>query len=226
MTDQRNTDSIRPFARRAHARPTAHEYVRDTLRRAILSGEIPGGTRLVQADLAELLDVSTTPVREALRDLASEGLVRLDAHRGGVVHQPSADEIAEIYEIRRVLEPEAIRMAAKHISDEELDLVEAINERMRAATESLEFVDLNREFHLTIYRAAGSNRLVGILESLLDASVMYVSASVQHEPNLRTLAVEDHARIIAALRDHDAERAADEIIKHMRGVPQSSPIGY
>jgi DNA-binding GntR family transcriptional regulator len=226
MTDQRNTDSPRPFAGRPHARPTAHEYVRDTLRRAILRGEIPGGTRLVQADLAELLDVSTTPVREALRDLASEGLVRLDAHRGGVVHQPSADEIAEIYEIRRVLEPEAMRMAAKHISDEELDLVEAINERMRAATESLEFVDLNREFHLAIYRAAGSNRLVGILESLLDASVMYVSASVQHEPNLRTLAVEDHARIIAALRDRDAERAADEIIKHMRGVPQASPIGY
>lgn len=225
MTDGLNIEN-QLLARRVQTRPTAHEYVRDTLRRAILSGEIPGGTRLVQADLADLLDVSTTPVREALRDLASEGLVRLDAHRGGVVHELSAEEVAEIYEIRRVLEPEAMRMAAKNITDDVLDRVEAINERMRGVLGSTEFVDLNREFHLAIYDVAGSQRLVGILKSLLDASVMYVSASIQHEPNLRNLAVEDHARIVEALRDRDGERAADEIIQHMRGVPESSPIGH
>jgi DNA-binding GntR family transcriptional regulator len=222
MTDPLHIDTSYLTAH-AHARPTAHEYVRDTLRRAILSGEISPGTRLVQADLAEMLDVSTTPVREALRDLASEGLVRLDAHRGGVVHELSNDEVTEIYEIRKVLEPEAMRMAAKNITDEALDRAEALNERIRIEPGSAEYVDLNRELHMTIYDAAGSARLEGILKGLLDAAVMYVSASLQHEPDIRRLAVEDHARIIAALRRRDGEAAAQEIITHMR-VPSSSHL--
>lgn len=210
------------------SRYTAHEYVRETVRHAILSGELPSGTRLVQAELAEQLDVSTTPVREALRDLASEGLIRLDAHRGGVVHELSAEEFIEIYAIRLVLEPAAMRRVVEKISDEGIERVEAIHRRALANPnpDSAEYVDYNREFHLAIYDVAGSQRLVGILKSLLDASVMYVSASIQHEPNLRNLAVEDHARIVEALRDRDGERAADEIIQHMRGVPESSPIGH
>lgn len=213
------------LARHAQSRPTAHEYVRDTLRRAILSGEIASGTRLVQADLAELLDVSTTPVREALRDLASEGLVRLDAHRGGVVHELSSEEVAEIYDLRRVLEPEAMRLAAANITDEALNRAEAINERIRVEPGSTEYVDLNREFHMTIYDAAGSQRLVGILKGLLDAAVMYVSSSIQHHPEVRELAVEDHARIIAALRKRDGEGAVHEILTHMR-VPDSARIEH
>ena len=82
-------------------RQTAHEYVREVLRRAILSGDIPVGSRLVQAELATTLEVSTTPVREALRDLASEGLIQFDPHRGAVVSELSGEELQEIYEIRR-----------------------------------------------------------------------------------------------------------------------------
>ena len=76
----------------AAGRQTAHEFVRSVLRRAILSGELAGGTRLVQAELAAVLEVSTTPVREALRELASEGLVRFDPHRGAVVQELSGEE--------------------------------------------------------------------------------------------------------------------------------------
>ena len=77
-------------------RRTAHEFVKDSLRRAILRGDLSGGSRLIQADLATMLNVSTTPVREALRDLATEGFITLDRHRGGVVRELNWSEMEEI----------------------------------------------------------------------------------------------------------------------------------
>ena len=91
-------------------RRTAHEFVKDSLRRAILRGDLSGGARLIQADLAAMLNVSTTPVREALRDLATEGLITLDRHRGGVVRELNWLELMEeIRLIRQQLEPLAVR---------------------------------------------------------------------------------------------------------------------
>ena len=100
----------------AGTRKTAHEFVREVLRRAILSGELTGSTRLVQAELAATLEVSTTPVREALRDLASEGLIRFDPHRGAVVEELSRDELNEVYAIRKVLEPLALTQALPNLT--------------------------------------------------------------------------------------------------------------
>ena len=79
----------------AGTRQTAHEYVREVLRRSILNGDLPGGSRLVQAELAATLEVSTTPIREALRDLASEGLVRFDPHRGAVVTELDDEDLRD-----------------------------------------------------------------------------------------------------------------------------------
>src|SRR5690242_7828107 len=85
-------------------RRTAHEFVRESLRRAILRGDLTGGERLIQADIAATLEVSTTPVREALRDLAAEGLISLDRHRGGVVRGLNWEDMEEIRKIRHQLE--------------------------------------------------------------------------------------------------------------------------
>ncbi|MDH3500868.1 MAG: GntR family transcriptional regulator, partial [Acidimicrobiia bacterium] len=206
MTDE-NPNLAETLAResRPTARQTAHEFVRETLRTAILSGSLVGGTRLVQADIADMLRVSTTPVREALRDLASEGMIRLDAHRGGVVHELSNEELAEIYDIRSIMEPAAMRQAVAKMTDEILEQVTRIHEKMAAAPASADFVDDNRDFHLAIYDAAGSPRMASILKGLLDASVMYVSAGHQQRPELRFKAVADHAQILEALyaRDED-----------------------
>jgi DNA-binding GntR family transcriptional regulator len=84
---------------------TAHEFARATLRHAILTGQIPGGSRLVQTDLAAQLSLNTTPVREALRDLATEGLIRFDPHRGAVVHRLTQREVDEVYRIRGCSNP-------------------------------------------------------------------------------------------------------------------------
>ncbi|MDH3307694.1 MAG: GntR family transcriptional regulator, partial [Acidimicrobiia bacterium] len=101
-------------------RVTAAQLVRGTLRAAIVRGDLPGDTRLVQTEIANQLGVSTTPVREAMRDLASEGLIVLDSHRIGTVRKPDWDEMVEIVEIRRSLEAVAVRRSMANITEEEM----------------------------------------------------------------------------------------------------------
>jgi DNA-binding GntR family transcriptional regulator len=201
-------------------RRTTHEHVRETLRQAILSGELPGGTRLVQAEIAGKLGVSITPVREALRDLANEQMIRLDAHRGGIVHELTDSELTEILDLRLLLEVEAMRHAAERITPAQLGRAHAIHKKMRSARDSPSWVMLNRSFHLTIYEAAGRPRLLGIVRNLLDASVMYVSAAEAHVPRHRKRAGEDHAQILRFLADHDVEGAVEAIKAHI-DIPRS-----
>ena len=109
---------------------TAHDFAKQTLRRAILRGELPGGTRLIQSDLATQLGVSTTPVREALRDLAGGGLITLDRNRGGVVRELNWHEVEEIDQIQERLRPLAMELAVRNISDAELRKADALADQM------------------------------------------------------------------------------------------------
>jgi DNA-binding GntR family transcriptional regulator len=196
-------------------RQTAHEFVRGVLRRAILSGDLKGGTRLVQADLAALLEVSTTPVREALRDLSSEGLLHFDPHRGAVVQELSGEELREIYMIRQILEPVALRLAVPKLTDQHLARLRALHEKMASEPHSAEWVEANRNFHMAVYEAADSPRLSAIIRSLEDASVMYIGASLHDVPNLRTAAIHDHGAILDALERRDAEAAVEATVTHL-----------
>lgn len=218
MTDEADIRQIDALAQARFSgnRQTAHEFVRNVLRRAILSGELAGGTRLVQADLAAMLEVSTTPVREALRDLASEGLIRFDPHRGAVVQELSGDELREIYMIREILEPFALRLAVPKVTPELLDRLRELHERMASEPHSADWVDANRLFHLSIYEAAGFPRLSAIIKGLEDASVMYIGASLQEVDNLREMAIHDHGEILTALERGDADAAEEAVLTHLR----------
>jgi DNA-binding GntR family transcriptional regulator len=197
-------------------RQTAHEYVRTVLRRAILKGELAGGTRLVQAELAAMLEVSTTPVREALRDLATEGLVQFDPHRGAIVAELSSDDVHDIYAIRMVLEPMAMREAVPKISDSLIARLRRLHQSMMEAPHSADWVDRNRVFHMAVYETAASPRLASIIRNLQDASVMYIGASLKDKPSLRDEANRDHGRILAALEARDAEAAVEALEEHLR----------
>lgn len=196
-------------------RRTAHQSVVETLRRAILSGDLPGGSHLVQADIAEQLQVSTTPVREALRDLAAEGLVRLDAHRGAIVHECSVAELEEVYLLRRILEPEAIRRSLGLITDAELDRAEAILVEMEAEQDFGVWADRNREFHALIEDAARSPRLAAILKSLRDVAAIYVGLSMQMAERGFPRANHEHRAILDACRARDADRAVAVVLEHL-----------
>ena len=196
-------------------RQTAHVYVREKIRLAILNGQLPGGTRLVQSDIAKRLEVSTTPVREALRDLASEGLIRIDAHRGGVVSELDEGDLQEVYQIRQRLEPLALELAMPAMTDEVIDRAGELHEAMSEAPHSAAWVQLNRDFHMTIYEVADRPRLVSLVRSLQDASVMAVSAKLQRIPNVREFANSEHGQLLEAIRRRDLDGAIEVILQHV-----------
>ncbi len=204
-------------------RKTAHQLVRDTLRRAILTGQVPGGERLVQADIATQLNVSTTPVREALRDLATEGLIRLDAHRGAVVLKLNQRELEEIYRIRRVLEPEIMVRVVEFMTDEQLAEAEAIQRRADTETDPAAWVELNRDFHRAFIKAARSPRLAGIVETLQDSAAMYIVAALVHGDHQMGAANAQHWELIEAVRTRDVERAKATMLDHIHHTLDTVP---
>jgi DNA-binding GntR family transcriptional regulator len=196
-------------------RQTAYQAVLTAVREAILGGALPGGTHLVQAELATHFGVSNTPVREALRQLATEGLVQFDSYRGAVVATPSADDIAEVYELLMLLEPVIVRKAAAHVTPEQIAELKGLHQRMQATEEVGEWVALNRAFHSTIHEAANATRLASILGGLLDASTMQVATLLGAGTIEVARSNTEHGRLVRALARGDADRAAAEIAKHL-----------
>ena len=201
---------------------TTHVFVRDSLREAIVRGDLKGGSRLIQNDLAAQYGVSTTPVREAMRDLATEGLIRFDAHRGAVVHEPDAEERDEIYEMRLLLEPHAMRKAAVRMSDEELAVAQRVHDDAERESDPGHWVDLNRRFHSVFFRAARSPRLEAILNQLRDTSALYVGLALQRSADAMATGNHQHQELIDAVRARDADRAADIARRHLMATKQGA----
>lgn len=201
--------------RSSTTRLTAHEIVRETLRHAILCGELPGGTRLVQADIALQLNVSTTPVREALRDLASDELIRFHPHRGAVVHELDMEELREIYQIRIALEPLAIKLAASRITSAQLREAAELQSHMDRESDPGAWVEDNWKFHAQLEGAAQSRRLAAFVKSVQDSAALYVAHAVQLDPRRMRAGNADHRAILSALRAGDGERAAEVLRRHL-----------
>ena len=197
---------------------TAHEYVLSTLRSAILGGTLAGGTRLVQTELATELDVSTTPVREALRDLATEGLVVFDPHRGAVVRPLHIDEVREIYELRITLEPLMVRRNVEKLTEERLEHAEELAQRMQTETNLSVWVDLNRAFHTIFSENSDGSRLAGILDSLRDSASAYVSLSLEARPQQVPEANTEHAELVRLYRNRDTDGAVELTLRHLRST--------
>src|SRR5918997_480559 len=179
------------------------------LRERILSNEILSGTRLVLRQLANEYDTSDIPVREALRMLERDGLVEMVPYRGARVTTLTAREIEETYFIRGHLESIATGLAAERITDAELVVLDGLMEQMRAAVQKKDgpgFSDLNREFHRTIIAACGNEMLRELTMDIWQRHSGFQRVFRQVPGRLATSQAE-HEEIMAALREHDAERA-------------------
>ena len=186
-------------------RRTSHEYAREAIRRAILRGELSGGSRLIQTEIAAQLKLSTTPVREAIRDLVTQGLITHDPHRGGIVRELNWDEMQDIVRIRQGLDRAAAEMAVERITDPEIDRAEQICNRLDEESDLGTWVEVNEQFHFVFHDATGSWRMTGILKSLEEAAGVYVAQAQRIHPDLRRLAQSHHRALIEAYRQHDVE---------------------
>ncbi len=201
--------------------PQIRDKVYERLRSAILSGALEPGERLVERKLAELLGVSRTPVREAIRMLELEGLVTHLPRVGAVVAQVSDSEVLEIYRIRAVLEGLAARMAAEKITPEQLnklaELVQIFEENAKQGNlERLE--EAHREFNDLIYRAAGSSRLYSMITTLVEHIDRYTRVGYCHPGRIAEATLE-HRQLVEAIRMRDgalAEQVAREHIDNSR----------
>jgi DNA-binding GntR family transcriptional regulator len=199
-------------------RRTAHEQVVEQLRGAILGGTLPPGTPLVLSDLSARLRVSRTPIREAIRDLTTEGLVDFDSYRSSVVHTPTLAEAQEIYELRLVLEPIAVRRSIEHITDDDLARAREIHEQMLETEDLGTWVPLNRDFHAALLSPAASPRLLSILGSLRDAAAIQVALSLRAQVSQLANSNGEHALILEAYARRDADEAAGLACRHLRST--------
>jgi len=192
---------------RGPGRVTAVDLVRDTLRAAILRGDLPGGSRLVQTEIAAQLGVSTTPVREAMRDLASEGLIVMDSHRIGTVRMPDWQEMEEIVEIRRSLEALATSRAIANITEGELAEAIRLADELAEEEDLGSWVQKNSQFHSVFHEATGTSRLGAMLRSLEEAAGVFVAQAQRLHPEIRRRAIEEHYALLEAYRSGDEEGA-------------------
>ncbi|MEV0199481.1 GntR family transcriptional regulator [Nonomuraea sp. NPDC050691] len=196
--------------------PTAQQFVLGELRRAITTGRLRPGDPIRQEALAEELDVSRVPLREALKTLQGEGLVTYQAHRGYFVERLSLDDLREVYLIREILEAEAVRRAAGRFTDEalrEAERAQAEVEEAAAAGDVLAMAAANRRFHMTIFEASGLPRMVRMIRTLWDSTDAYRSV-YYGEPANRERVIEEHRAALDLLRRRDAEGTVRALAAH------------
>jgi DNA-binding GntR family transcriptional regulator len=190
------------------------------IRKLIMTGEIPIGAQLRQAELATRLGVSRTPIREALRQLQSGGLIEVVPNRGAVVRVPAPWEVREAYEVRAELEGLACKRAVRLITDDGLAELRAANELLRRdapqPSTNLSTTAANDTFHTLIHQVSGNERLAKVIKEINEAFPRNVSALVlQDNPRHRDDNYAEHQRIIDALASGDARTARREMQAHV-----------
>ncbi|WP_238161601.1 GntR family transcriptional regulator [Micromonospora endolithica] len=193
------------------------DRVRDALRRAILDGTLAPGRPLVERELAELLGVSKTPVREALKQLHSSGLVEINAYQGVSVRRIDADTVRQLYTARAAVEPAAVRLASHQAGSfvaARAALVDAAVLVSSGETAGLGIA--NRRFHRELYLACGNPFLCGFLDQLQDLTAFVATAGWRLRATFVREAAEHEAMLDAAERGDAAlaERLTREHIEN------------
>lgn len=192
---------------------TMTEMAATELRKAIMRGDLPPGTRLIPTKLEGELNLSRVAIREAIRELAGSGLVETIMHIGAhVASPPSLDELKEIFEVRLLLEPKLAVRAAKKITDSELETLENLCRDME--TQPPEFFFLNRQFHQALYRPSGWTFLCGIVSQFMDQILIYRSLHYKSKLDLRDTNRE-HKQIIAAIKAGNGKGINNMVKSHI-----------
>ncbi len=195
---------------------TRTQLVVEALREKILNGEIKAGEPLRQAALAEELNVSRIPIREALLQLEAEGLVNFEPHKGAAATELSADQVDEIFELRALLECELLKYSIDKLTPEDFAEAEDLINQMENATGSNDGVtgELNYRFHTILYSKAERPQTAELADTLIKNSLRYVRIHLMlagGEGSAQT----EHKALLELCRNGDKKRAASHLKKHI-----------
>jgi DNA-binding GntR family transcriptional regulator len=197
------------------AASTHADRVFDAIEAALISGEIPLGSRLGEEALSRRLGVSRGTLREALRRLEGRGLVERLPHAGVRVVQLSQTDLIELYEMREPLEGMACRLAAQRMSDEEIRHLRTLLLQHRAAEKSPEAAHGLLDFHFLIAKASRSRRLEKLLSQDLYSLIRLCRLRIAQRAPRVARAGDEHRRILDAIEDRDAELAELLMRRHI-----------
>ncbi len=204
----------------APSQRTLSDYVADQLRQAILAGQFPPNERLVEQEIAESMQTSRGPVRDALKILENEGLVIRQSHRGAFVAQLHPEDFIEIYTLREALETLAVRYAIQNATDQQIgDLAKVVRSMESMARQNynqVDATDLDMEFHHTLCKISGHKRLLNVWESISgQIRLVLLKHRLINPDDLRVRSVSWHAKIVEAMRERNTEKAVKELETHM-----------
>lgn len=191
------------------------DFVYARIRRDLLNGVLKPGERLLETELAEELNVSRTPIREAIHKLISEGIVVIAPSRGVMVLELNKRQVHEIYALREVLEGAAARLAARFASPEEVAVLRNALESSAHFTDPQQYAELNRAFHQTICEAAHNEYLAKALDQLASSLALLPGTTFQVEGRLDG-AKKEHAAMLEAIEAGDEDLAESLARDHIR----------
>lgn len=199
-----------------------HEQVAEALRNMIVEGELVEGERIPERQLCELLHVSRTPLREAIKLLASEGLVQLNQNRGAVVARIDTEKLLHSIAVLGVLETAAARLACSAASNQELGAIADIHLQMTrysARGDEARYFKANQLFHQLIVEASHNPVLIEFHGRLHNSLKRVRYQGMQHDHNSRRgTFIDEHSRIANALTDRNEDEAGDAMQAHMTDV--------
>lgn len=193
------------------------DVVFNTLRQAILTGELKPGERLMEIHLANKLGVSRTPIREAIRKLELEGLVTMIPRRGAEVAQITEKSLKDVLEVRRALDALSVELACDRISKEELDALAAACDTFEAATKTRDpkkIAQADVALHDIIVKATANSRLIQLVNNLSEQMYRYRFEYIKDESTHEQL-VKEHRILYESIRGKDIETAAKTAKLHI-----------
>ena len=193
------------------------DVVFNTLRQAILKGELEPGERLMEIQLADRLGVSRTPIREAIRKLELEGLVLMIPRKGAEVAKISEKSLRDVLEVRRSMEELAIELACQRISDTDMEDMDAAQAAFRDAIakgDAMEIAETDEAYHDVIYNCTRNTRLVQILNNLREQMYRFRLEYIKDEDKRQILLIE-HEKILKALRSRHVAEARAAVREHI-----------
>ncbi len=197
---------------------TLHEEIANNLRELIMSGELQEGDKIKEDELCSSMGISKTPLREALRVLSVEGLIKLVPNRGSFVSTPTFEEISEMFDVMSVLEGACARAAAEKMGEKDFATLEKLHEKLEKnyrRKAQREYIRINNQYHTSVQEIAGNRTLNQIVNGLRQKILLYRYKSL-NLPERFAQSIQEHRDLLEAFRKKDPKKAETLMRRHLK----------